>query len=195
MEIIIHKINKIKELKKIPNKFGTEIDVRSYKSKLVLNHEPKKIGDELSAYLNEYAHGTIIFNIKEAGIEDEVIKIAKQRKIKSYFLLDVEHPYIIKSNTQPKKKIAVRFSEFEPIELSKKFKRFTNWIWIDTITKLPINRNNLNIIKKFNSCLVSPERWKRKNDIKIYINYLKKINFKPNAVMTDLRHSILWERW
>ena len=195
MEIIIHKINKIKELKKIPKKFGTEIDVRSFKSKLVLNHEPKKTGDEFIAYLNEYSHGTIIFNIKEAGIEDEVIKIAKQKKIKSYFLLDVEHPYIIKSNTQSKKKIAVRFSEFEPIELSKKFKKFTNWIWIDTITKLPIDKSNLHIIKKFNSCLVSPERWKRKNDIKKYINYLKKINFKPNAVMTDLWHSTLWERW
>ena len=193
MEIIIRKINKIKELKN-PKKFGTEIDVRSFKSKLVLNHEPKT-GDELIAYLNEYSHGTIIFNIKEAGIEDEVIKIAKQKKIKSYFLLDVEHPYIIKSNTQSKKKIAVRFSEFEPIELSKKFKKFTNWIWIDTITKLPIDKSNLHIIKKFNSCLVSPERWKRKNDIKKYINHLKKINFKPNAVMTDLWHSTLWERW
>jgi hypothetical protein len=89
----------------------------------------------------------------------------------------------------------VRFSEFEPIELSKKFKKFTNWIWIDTITKLPIDKSNLHIIKKFNSCLVSPERWKRKNDIKKYINYLKKINFKPNAVMTNLWHSTLWERW
>ena len=168
MEIIIHKINKIKELKKIPKKFGTEIDVRSFNSKLVLNHEPKKIGDELSSYLNEYSHGTIIFNIKEAGIEDEVIKIAKQKKIKSYFLLDVEHPYIIKSNSLSKKKIAVRFSEFEPIELSEKFKRFTDWIWIDTITKLPIDKSNLKIIKKFNSCVVSPERWNRKNDIKIY---------------------------
>ena len=60
-------------------KFGTEIDVRSFNSKLVLNHEPKEIGDKLSDYLNEYSHGTIIFNIKEAGIEDEVIKIAKQK--------------------------------------------------------------------------------------------------------------------
>ena len=67
----------------------------------------------------------------------------------------------------------MRFSEFEPIELSEKFKRFTDWIWIDTITKLPIDKSNLKIIKKFNSCLVSPERWNRKNDIKKYLIILK----------------------
>ena len=42
MEIIIHKINSIKTLKKIPNKFGTEIDIRAYKSNLILSHDPKK---------------------------------------------------------------------------------------------------------------------------------------------------------
>ena len=59
MEIIIHKINKIKELKN-SKKFGTEIDVRSFNSKLVLNHEPK-IGDELSSYLNEYSMNYYIY--------------------------------------------------------------------------------------------------------------------------------------
>ena len=29
MEFIIHRINKIKDLKLIPNEFGTEIDIRS----------------------------------------------------------------------------------------------------------------------------------------------------------------------
>jgi|TARA_B110000483_G_C18115973_1_gene511639 hypothetical protein len=33
----------------------------------------------------EYKHGTIIFNIKEAGIENEVISLAKKFKIKSFF--------------------------------------------------------------------------------------------------------------
>ena len=36
MEIIIHRINKINELKKIPYNFGTEIDIRSYNSDLIL---------------------------------------------------------------------------------------------------------------------------------------------------------------
>ena len=60
MEIIVHRINKIKELKKIPINFGVEIDIRSHKSKLILNHEPYKSGDSLDIFLNNYKHGTLI---------------------------------------------------------------------------------------------------------------------------------------
>ena len=42
MELIIHRINKIKDLKKIPTIYGTEIDIRAFGSKLILNHEAKK---------------------------------------------------------------------------------------------------------------------------------------------------------
>lgn len=195
MEIIIHRINSEHLLKKIPKKYGVEIDVRSFKSKIILNHEPKKNGDILSNYLSGYQNGTIIFNIKEAGIENEVISLAKKYKIKSYFLLDVEHPFIITSKTILKKNLAVRFSEFEPIELSKKFRKFTKWMWIDTVNKMPINKNNLKVIKLFKTCIVSPERWKRKKDIKKYLNYFKNISYKPNAVMTDLKCSKIWENF
>jgi hypothetical protein len=45
MELIIHRINKIVELKKIPRNFGCEIDLRTDGSNIVLNHEPFKKGD------------------------------------------------------------------------------------------------------------------------------------------------------
>ena len=48
------------------------------------------------------------------------------------------------------KEIAIRYSEFEPIEFSKQFVNKFNWVWIDTITKLPINKKismDLKIIK------------------------------------------------
>ena len=77
MEIIIHQINKIKKLRQIDKQFGTEIDIRSKNSKLILNHEPYSNGDTLVNYLNEYNHGTLILNIKETGIEDDVIKLIK----------------------------------------------------------------------------------------------------------------------
>ena len=41
--------------------------------------------------------GTLILNIKESGIEQNVLKLVKRYKIKSYFLLDVEFPYIFKT--------------------------------------------------------------------------------------------------
>ena len=40
MEIIIHRINSLKELIKLPTDYGAEIDIRSQGSRLILNHEP-----------------------------------------------------------------------------------------------------------------------------------------------------------
>ena len=75
MKIIIHRVNKIKELKKIPAKYGVEIDIRSYGKKLVLNHEPANNGDELKNYLKNFNNSILIANIKEAGIENKVLKL------------------------------------------------------------------------------------------------------------------------
>ena len=98
MEIIIHSINKIKKLKNIKPIYGTEIDIRSKGSQLILNHEPFQNGDNFENYLDEYHHGTLILNIKEHGIEKEVLRLLKIRPhIKKYFMLDVEFPFIIKS--------------------------------------------------------------------------------------------------
>ena len=195
MEIIIHRVNSLNKLKQIPKKYGVEIDVRSFGSKLILNHEPKTKGQLLKDYLDNYKHGTIIFNIKEAGIEKEIISLAKNNEIKNFFLLDVEHPFIITSKKKYKKYLSVRFSEFEPIQLANKFKKFTSWIWIDTVNKLPISLNDIKIVKNFKSCLVSPERWNRKKDIKKYIKFFKKNKFTPNAVMTELNCSKIWEKF
>ena len=192
MEIIVHRINKIKDLKKIPTNFGIEIDIRSHKSKLILNHEPYKSGDSLDSFLKNYKHGTLILNIKEAGIEDDVIKKVKKKKIKSFFLLDVEFPYIFNSIKKKQKNIAIRFSEKETINNAKYFINRFKWVWIDTLTKLPLNEKNINVLKKFKTCLVCPERWGRPNDIAVYKKKMKKLNFKPDAVMTSIKYVRQW---
>ena len=192
MEIIVHRINKIKDLKKVPYNFGIEIDIRSYKSKLILNHEPYQSGDSLDSFLKYYKHGTLILNIKEAGIEDSVIKKVTKKKIKSFFLLDVEYPYIFQSIKKKQKNVAIRFSEKESIQNAKYMINKFKWIWIDTLTKLPLNRDNIKILKKFKTCLVCPERWGRSNDIKIYKKKMKRLNFKPDAVMTSLKYVKQW---
>ena len=51
MEFIIHRINKIKDLKILPKNFGAEVDIRSNGSKIILNHEPFKKGDEFEKQL------------------------------------------------------------------------------------------------------------------------------------------------
>ena len=193
MEFIIHRINKINELKKIPKNYGTEIDIRCKGSKLILNHEPHENGDRLENYLENYNHKTLVLNIKEAGIENSILKIVKSYSIKSYFLLDVEMPYMYSATKKGQKNIAVRFSEYEDISLAKKFRNKLKWIWIDTTTKLPISKDNLNIIKNFKSCVVCPERWGRIKDIKKYKNKFINLNFLPDAVMTSYKCLKNWK--
>jgi hypothetical protein len=87
MEIIAHRINLINELSKVPMKYGCEIDIRSQDSKLILNHEPYLSGDNLVDYLDNYKHGLLVLNIKEAGIENDVLQLVRERNISSFFFI------------------------------------------------------------------------------------------------------------
>jgi len=192
MEIIIHRVNKIKDLINTSINFGVEIDIRTNRSKLILSHDPFLKGDKLEDYLENYKHKTLVLNLKEAGIEENVLDLIKKNSVKSYFLLDVEMPYIYLAAKKGQKNIAVRFSEYEDISLTKHFTNKLKWVWIDTATKLPINKDNIRILSKFKSCLVCPERWGRKQDINKYKKKLTKLKFKPSAIMTSLKHVKDW---
>ncbi len=194
MEIVIHRVNLINDLKSLSIKYGCEIDIRSQGSKLILNHEPYITGDNLIDYLDNYKHGLLILNIKEAGIENDVLKLVRERNISSYFLLDVEFPYLYRSSRLGERSIAVRFSEDEPIELVYNYNSLVDWVWIDTNTKLPINAQNINILSSMKSCIVCPERWGRPQDIISYRQIMKNIDFTPSAVMTNLNYTNLWEQ-
>ena len=194
MDIVAHRINLINELSKVPMKYGCEIDIRSQDSKLILNHEPYLSGDSLVDYLDNYKHGLLVLNIKEAGIEDDVLQLVRERKIPSFFLLDVEFPYLYKASRLGERAIAVRFSEDEPIELVYNYNKLVDWVWLDTNTKLPIDSNNTTILSSMQTCLVCPERWGRANDIIPYRQSMKSLGFNPNAVMTNLNYIHLWEQ-
>lgn len=190
--IIIHRVNTIEFLKSIDFKFGCEVDIRTDGSKLILNHDPFKSGDNLIDFLDEYRHGTLVLNIKETGIENTVLEEVQKRNIKSYFLLDVEMPYTIKACVRKEKNIAVRFSEFEPIENAVLFRNKLNWIWIDNITKLPINQLNFNIINQFNICIVCPSLWQRTEDIIKIKTELSKFDFDKVTVITKNKYVNKW---
>ena len=190
--IIIHRVNTIEFLKSIDFKFGCEVDIRTDGSKLMLNHDPFKSGDNLIDFLDEYRHGTLVLNIKETGIENTVLEEVQKRNIKSYFLLDVEMPYTIKAFVRKEKNIAVRFSEFEPIENAVLFRNKLNWIWIDNITKLPINQRNFNIINQFNICIVCPSLWQRTEDIIKIKTELSKFDFDKVTVITKNKYVNKW---
>jgi hypothetical protein len=198
MIIIAHRVNKIKDLQSLPTKYGVEIDVRCMEKNLILNHEPHETGDLLEEYLKHYKHAFIIFNIKEAGIEAEVIELAKKYKIPQdkYFLLDVEYPFIYKATRKMNfKSIAVRYSEAEPIEFTLAHKGMLDWVWIDTNSVLPLDNTIISQLKSFKTALVCPERWGRPQDIKPYIEKMKALKFKPDAVMTAIKYAEQWERY
>jgi hypothetical protein len=190
--IILHRINTIEKLNSIDQEFGCEIDIRAEGSNLILHHDAFKTGEKLTDFLDEYRHGTLVLNVKETGIENALLEEVKKRNIKSFFLLDVEQPYLIKSSFGNQKNIALRFSEYEPIENVKLFANKFNWIWIDTISLLPIDNSNFEILNQFNVCVVCPSLWKRSDDILKVKRKLSEYNFNNLLVMTEMTYVNSW---
>jgi len=196
MNIIIHRVNRTEDLKMLPPQYGVEIDIRAEGDRLVLNHEPHQTGDDLESYLRECKGRFVIFNIKEAGIEDEVVRLAEKYGVADYFLLDVEFPYIYRATRKDRfRKIAIRYSEAEPIEMALAQKGLLDWVWIDTNTQLPLDRMSYSQLKDagFKLCLVCPERWGRPEDIPTYREQMKADGIELDAVMTAQELVKKWE--
>ena len=192
MEVIIHRVNNIKNLKKLRSDFGAEIDLRAKGSSIILNHDVSTNGDKFEDYIDLYNHGTLVLNIKESGIENEVIKIVKKKKIKKFFLLDVEVPYLFKALENSEKFSALRVSYYEPLEFVMKFKKIFNWFWLDSIKKLNFSDKEIKTLNNHNTCFVCPERWGRPHLIDYYKKYFQKRKLNINSVMTSLKYAEKW---
>lgn len=200
--IIAHRVNTLTKLAEVPTKYGVEIDVRHNPAtdRLYLNHDPAAPG-QAYADLEEYLaaakdHAFIIFNIKEAGIEQRCIDLADKFGIgpERYFLLDVEFPYIYRATRKEGvRSIAVRYSEVEPIEMTLAQIGFLDWVWIDTNTQLPIDPTVKRQLASFKTCLVAPDRWGRPDDNIAYRRKIEELRFPLTAVMVGLEHAHLWE--
>ena len=160
MEIVVHRINTVLGLRTVPTHFGTEIDLRARGSELYLHHDAfrDKDAEAFVDYLDAYHHGLLVLNIKEAGIESEVLRLVHERGIERYFLLDVEFPYLYRASRQGERSIAVRYSEDEGIETALAYKERVDWVWIDTNTRLPLDAIVKDQLAGLKSCLVCPER-------------------------------------
>jgi hypothetical protein len=200
MIIIEHRVNTIEGLKAVPFEHGVEIDVR-YNNRsggLYLNHNPGD-GDDLETYLGGFHHAFVIFNIKEAGIEQRCIDLAAQFGIPKdhYFLLDVEFPYLYRaSRKEGVREIAVRYSEAEPIEMAEAQKGHVDWVWIDTNTVLPLDEAVVAKLKGFKTCLTSPDRWRPEaaaKEIPAYRARMAELGFQLDAVMVGKEYIHLWQ--
>tara|TARA_Y100001970_G_C14113231_1_gene792103 strand:+ start:476 stop:1090 length:615 start_codon:yes stop_codon:yes gene_type:complete len=185
---VIHKVNSLSELEKIPKNYGVEIDIRIESGTLCLSHDPiKNFKDttRLDNFLSEYEHMFIVANIKDSGIEDIVIEKLK-KYTENFFLLDFEIPYLFNKDKNKNKYLSVRYSHFEKIEKNSKILNYVDWLWVDTFEKFPINDRNLSSLPELKKCLVSPERWGRKEDINKIAQYLKNNNLNFELIMTNL---------
>ena len=81
MIIIQHRVSSIKHLKKVSNNIGIELDVRSYKKKLILSHDPFKKGKDLINLIKNLSHRITVFDIKEEGLELSVLKLIQKYKV------------------------------------------------------------------------------------------------------------------
>ena len=159
MEFISHRVNTIKELSRLPDDHGAEIDLRDYGENIVIQHDPFVSGEDFEKYLRQYDHGTMILNIKSERIEYNVLKLLKKYKINKYFFLDCSFPMINSLSNSGEKNIALRFSEFEGIDTIINMKNKVNWIWVDCFSKFPLSIDNFYLLKSmgYKLCLVSPE--------------------------------------
>jgi hypothetical protein len=158
MLLIEHRVNTVEHLKKVHRSRGAEIDVRDYDGDLRLVHDPFGSGETLNDFLAQYEHATVILNVKCDGLEKRILEAVNARGIKDYFFLDVANPTLVALTRAGVRNVAVRFSEFEPIEFAMAFAGKVDWVWVDCFTKLPLDSRNYGALKKhFKICIVSPE--------------------------------------
>ena len=190
MMFVAHKVNNSRLLNSVPENCGVEIDLRmGPNNKIVLAHDTAEDKTEdLDQYLDKFTKPFLIANIKESGIEEDVIRKISDKNI-NFFLLDVEIPFIVKNYKKYKKYLSIRYSEFEDINTVLNFKNMVDWVWVDTFYNLPKLDKNLNLFKK---CLVSPDRWNREDDIEKYKKFIASKDFKFDAIMADLKYFNDW---
>ena len=195
MKFIAHRINTKKELKNISEQYGAELDLRdSVDGKIYINHDPFILGEDFEEYLKEDNHGTMILNIKSERIELRVLELLKKYNIKDYFFLDSSFPMIKLLTDNGEKKIALRYSEFEGLDTLEKMQEKVDWVWVDCFTKLPLNNEIYNKIKKmgYKLCLVSPELQGQPEKIEKYAEQIKKEKIIFDSICTKVYNIEKW---
>ena len=187
MKRILHRVNSIKYLRKVPTEFGVEIDIRSFNNKLVLSHDPLSNGIEFEEWINFYKHDFLILNVKEEGLENHILRILRKNNVNKFFFLDQSFPFLLKTINSGEKRCALRISEFESINSAYNLAGKVDWVWIDYFTKFPLNYNEYIKLNKlgYKICIVSPElQGKEKNEAKKLKEFLENNKIYPDAICT-----------
>lgn len=195
MEFIAHRVNTIQELDSISPQYGVELDLRdSLTGRIYIQHNPFEPGEDFEEYLRHYKHGTMILNVKSERIELKIQELLRKYHIEKYFFLDSSFPMIKLLSDQGEKKIALRFSEYEGLDLLLAMQGKAEWVWVDCFSKLPLDSNAYEQIKKmgYKICIVSPELQGQPEKITEYKAQFKKYNIYPDAICTKVSNISKW---
>lgn len=158
MILIAHRINTAAQLRAVPVGYGVEIDLRDRGDRLILQHDPFMDGEDFEGWLAHYNHRLLILNVKSERVEHRVLDLVRKHGITEYFFLDSSFPMIRLLASQGERRIALRFSEYEPIESCLALAGMVEWVWVDCFTRMPLTPECHRRLKEhFKLCAVSPE--------------------------------------
>lgn len=196
MEFIAHRINTLEELKKLPQQYGVELDLRdNLNGQIYIQHNPFETGEDFEEYLKMYHHGTMILNVKSERIEHKILEMIKKYGVKGYFFLDSTFPMIKLLSDNGERNIAVRYSEYEGIDTLKAMSGKVDWVWVDTFTRLPMNNELYTVIHRlgYKVCLVSPELQGQPEKIEAYAKQVMDEGIKLDAICTKTYNIDKWK--
>ena len=106
-----------------------------------------------------YAHGTLILNVKEEGLETRLLGVMAERGIEDFFFLDQSVPFLVKTARGGERRCAVRVSEYEPVAGVMALAGMVEWVWVDCFSRFPLTGADAARMQVagFNLCIVSPE--------------------------------------
>lgn len=194
MQIIAHRRNTIEQLIETPTELGVEVDIRSYRDRLVIHHDPFQTGVDFEDWLAHFHHRTLVLNTKEEGLEGPLLALMRRHGIRDFFFLDQSFPFLVKTALAGESRCALRVSEFETIDTAMSLAGKVDWIWVDCFTRFPLDRGSTRQLRRggFKLCLVSPELQQRdpEQEIPVFRDRLDDIGLSPEAVCT--KRAELW---
>lgn len=158
MILISHRVNTAEQLRAVPPEHGVELDLRDWGGEVVVQHDPFAGGEHFADYLRDYRHGTMILNVKSERIEPRVLELVRAAGVSDYFFLDCSFPMVRWLIARGERRIAARFSEYEPAEAALALAGEIDWVWVDCFRGMPLTDETYGRLKRhFKLCVVSPE--------------------------------------
>lgn len=157
MKIIKHRINSISELIKVPINFGIEVDLSEFNGRIVTGHDPKENIADFQEWLSYFKHDQLAINIKQEGIEYEVIQILEKYEIRNFFLFDLSFPMIYKLSSHGEARIALRVSDLEGFQALEHFRDKVDWVWLDCFESASYIPAISKLLAGYKICAVSSE--------------------------------------